>query len=57
MSKGLAYIIPEGGVVEHPCERLGTIWGGQISPSSAPIVFGSSYLEADVLQNLQIKND
>jgi hypothetical protein len=29
-------VVAEGGVVEDPCETLGTKWAGQISPSTAP---------------------
>jgi hypothetical protein len=47
-------VVAEGGVVEDP----GTKWGGQTSPSTAPPPEpGWSYLEVDVLQNLQIGND
>jgi hypothetical protein len=50
-------MVAKGGVVEDLCERSGTKWGGQISPSTAPLESESSYLEVDMLQNLQIWNN
>jgi hypothetical protein len=50
-------LVAEGVVVEDPCEMSGTKWGCEISPSTAaPPEPGWSYLEFDVLQNLQIGN-